>query len=141
MAWQTRKSNSRSGSCRTPKRRSNVSTGRTDVTARASSSKKRFCSTVAICKASMPETSCRRSLVKRSKPSSVCSVTGSASCFSNRLSSKMSAITSSLRTRISTRRRTSRCAEKAIRRCCGRTARSRSQRCFGSIVDGNRWRG
>lgn len=30
---------------------------------------------------------------------------------------------------------------KAIRRCCGRTARSRSQRCFGSKVDCNRWRG
>ena len=30
---------------------------------------------------------------------------------------------------------------KAIRRCCGRTVRSRSRRCFGSKDGGNGWRG
>ena len=38
-------------------------------------------------------------------------------------------------------RDTSRCAEKAIRRCCGRMGRSRSRRCFGSKDGGNGWRG
>ena len=61
--------------------------------------------------------------------------------FLPKILGETSAIIFSRQIRISTRRRTSRCAEKAIRRCCGRTARSRSQRCFGRKAGGNGWRG
>ncbi|MFQ8837830.1 MAG: hypothetical protein ACLR8L_08115 [Oscillospiraceae bacterium] len=53
----------------------------TDAARKTNSLQKQFCFTAAICRANMPETSCRKSSEKRWKLSSVCSVTASASCF------------------------------------------------------------
>ena len=62
-----------------------------------------------ICRANMPETSCRKSSEKRWKRSSVCLVIASANCFSSRRSSRMSVTIFSLQTRTSTQQHTRKC--------------------------------